>query len=123
MRRLSQILLVAALSVSIGLHWAFLQSAAWAGMIVSYSQHATLSDAVRMTFDGEHPCARCHQIQEGRQNEKKHDVKQSPKQQEFCHHHVPVVIAPRFELLKQEISGHEPVTRNQQPALPPPRWA
>jgi hypothetical protein len=35
MSRLSQILVVAALVLSIGLHWAVLQSAAWVGMAVA----------------------------------------------------------------------------------------
>jgi hypothetical protein len=52
-----------------GGHWAVLQSIAWTRMIVDYSRDNSLSEAVEMTFDGEHPCKMCHKIREGRQQE------------------------------------------------------
>lgn len=53
-------LMVLALMVSIGLHTAAIQSAAWASMLVSYSlQKGSVAQAVADTFDGEHPCPLC----------------------------------------------------------------
>lgn len=71
MRRLAHWLLVLALSCSIGLPWAFLQSAAWLGMIVSYSREAPISKSIEMTFDGEHPCKLCEAVQRGESSQKK----------------------------------------------------
>ncbi len=52
-----------------------LQSAAWAGMIVDYSQQGSLAEAIESTFDGDHPCPLCLKIREGRQEEQKQDKK------------------------------------------------
>jgi len=60
-----------ALACTIGLHWAFFQSLAWIGMVVSYSQDATLREALVKTFDGKHPCALCREIAKGKRSEKK----------------------------------------------------
>jgi hypothetical protein len=67
------------LILSLGLHWAFLQSAAWVGMIVSYSREVSLIEAVSKTFDGEHPCCLCKMIQKSRAEEKQQEQKQKVK--------------------------------------------
>jgi len=59
------------LVLSLGLHWAVLQTVAWTGMIVSYSRGASLREAVSKTFDGQHPCCLCKAIQKGRADEQK----------------------------------------------------
>jgi hypothetical protein len=70
---------VLVLVLSLGLHWAFLQSVAWVGMIVSYSHDASLAEAVSKTFDGKHPCCLCKMIQKGRADEKQQEQKQKIK--------------------------------------------
>lgn len=53
-------MMVIALMVSIGLHTVVIQSAAWAGMLVSYSlEKGSVAQAVSETFDGAHPCPLC----------------------------------------------------------------
>jgi hypothetical protein len=62
------------LCVSIGLHWMVLQSVAWVGMMVSYTQSTgSLATAAEMTFDGEHPCSLCRVIEKGKQSEQPAD--------------------------------------------------
>jgi len=51
---------------SLGGHWALLQTSAWVGMIVQYSQRAGLKAGIAQTFDGEHPCSVCKAIQDGK---------------------------------------------------------
>lgn len=52
--------MVLGLMVSIGLHTVVIQSAAWAGMLVSYSlEKGSVAQAVSETFDGAHPCPLC----------------------------------------------------------------
>ncbi len=75
--------IVIALACSIGLHWAFFQSLAWVGMVVSYSQDATLKEALVKTFDGKHPCALCKEIAKGKQSEKKSEFPIQLKKLEF----------------------------------------
>ena len=123
MRRIAHLLLVLALSASIGLHWAFLQSAAWVNMVVTYSRDGGFTEAVQKTFDGEHPCARCKEIQKGQDSEKKHESKSAQQKIEFFHEQsevfvvcVPVSVGPLN--VEHQIVSVRPVS----PAVPPPRW-
>ena len=47
---------LAILQISGG-HWALLQTSAWVGMIIQYSQRAGLKAGLTQTFDGDHPCS------------------------------------------------------------------
>ncbi len=64
------------LVLSLGLHWALLQTVAWTGMLVTYSRDASFQDAVSKTFDGEHPCALCKVIKSGRAEEGRQEQQQ-----------------------------------------------
>lgn len=69
-RRFAPVLLVMVLSLSLGLHWVALQSAAWVGMVISFSQTATLGEAINKTLAGAHPCKLCKLVQAGQQQGK-----------------------------------------------------
>lgn len=86
LRRLAQLLIVLALTASIGGHWALLQTVAWAGMLATNLQRTTVVQAVSETFDGEHPCALCKGIAAGKKSEQKPD-------------------APEFKTKKPELAG------------------
>jgi hypothetical protein len=58
------------------MHWTLLQTVAWTGMVISYSQRAPLREAISKTFDGKHPCVLCKAIQNGRAEEQKRDSQQ-----------------------------------------------
>ena len=66
-------LVVWTLILGMGAHWAILQSVAWTGMVISYSQHGSLRDAFRNTFDGKHPCSMCKAIKCCRRSEQNND--------------------------------------------------
>ena len=72
-------MMVLGLMVSIGLHTVVIQTAAWAGMLVSYSlKSGSVVQAVSETFDGEHPCELCKLAQQQADPEPAED-KQAPK--------------------------------------------
>ena len=73
-----------ALCLSMGLHWAVLQSAAWMGMVVQYSRGSTVSEAIQKTFDGNHPCKLCKIVREGKKSERKQDSNTPSKQLDPC---------------------------------------
>lgn len=79
MRAVVRFVTVFVLVLSLGLHWAFLQSVAWVSMIVSYSHEASFSEAVSKTFDGKHPCCMCKAIQKARAEQKQKEQKQNAK--------------------------------------------
>jgi hypothetical protein len=60
--RVARVFFAVTLCVCLGAHWAVLHSVAWGAMIVQYSQHVSLVEAVTQTFDGDHPCQLCKQI-------------------------------------------------------------
>ena len=91
------------LVVSTGIHWVALQTVAWAGMIVSYSEKAPLKTALAETFDGKHPCPLCKAIAAGKKSEKKNEFTAPMPKLEFPPaQENPVLIAPsNFQLLPQ----------------------
>jgi hypothetical protein len=112
---------VAALACSLGLHWGFLQSAAWVGMVVSYSQNTPFTVAVVKTFDGKHPCSLCKHIAQGRQSEKKTESPPAAKKMECsCWASSFVFVAPAgcWELDWPEDLV---IGRSQIPPVPPPK--
>lgn len=64
-----RVMLVLALSASLGLHWALLQTVAWTGMLISYSHAAGFAAGVSATFDGKHPCRLCLVLKKAREAE------------------------------------------------------
>jgi hypothetical protein len=66
-----------AILVTMGLHWDLLQALAWTRMLAQYSRTEPLSQAVGMTFDGQHPCPLCLKIRSGRQQQERNE-QQSP---------------------------------------------
>ena len=69
--RCGKILVVLALVLSTGLHWAALQSVAWVTMLAGNLRCDAFSQAVGKTFDGRHPCCLCKAIVAGQKSEKK----------------------------------------------------
>ncbi len=67
------LLLACALQLS-GAHWVVLQVTAWTGMLVARSQTEGVAEAVKTTFDGEHPCVMCSAIESGQKEEKRNDM-------------------------------------------------
>jgi hypothetical protein len=65
--------MVLSLCAAIGLHWAALQSIAWAGMLLNYSRSGSVASAVEKTFDGRHPCPLCKAISKGEEGGKKQE--------------------------------------------------
>jgi hypothetical protein len=66
-------LVVLALVLSTGLHWAALQTVAWTTMIAANLGTESFSKAVSDTFDGKHLCPLCRAIAEGKRSEKSSD--------------------------------------------------
>jgi hypothetical protein len=119
--RLGKMFVVFALVTMLGLQWSLLQSVAWVGMIVSYSEHAPLKEALIQTFDGKHPCCLCKTIAAAKKSEKKNESTIQTQKFEFPPFKESVVlIAPsQFQLLPLVNSFAESFF--QKPPTPPPR--
>ncbi|HMO65721.1 MAG TPA: hypothetical protein PKE47_10970 [Verrucomicrobiota bacterium] len=115
------------LALSLGLHWAVLQTAGWAGMLASYSRQTSLTQALAWTFDGQHPCRVCHLVSAGRAAEsaaqpltvKPHKL--DPVQLPAC---VTAVVPPTGEGHRVQFAPPpQSPGRGDGPPVPPPRVA
>ncbi len=48
-----------------------LQTFAWGNMLRNFSRTASLTEAAKKTFDGEHPCALCKVVKESKKQEER----------------------------------------------------
>ena len=113
--------LAVALLTATNSQWLVLQSVAWAGMIVSYSQKAPLKVALMHTFDGKHPCCLCKAIAAANKSEKKKEFPQMRKL-EFppAPENFTVMGPTHFQLLPAASNAFAD-SLIQKPLLPPPR--
>jgi hypothetical protein len=119
--RFSRWPVVVALLLAIGAHWALLQTVAWAAMLVDYSRTGAFTEAVEKTFDGQHPCALCKEIQKGRQSEKKQAMTQVVKKIDLFDERSEAVVAAMTVALPATKMGYLAELRSHPPAVPPPR--
>jgi hypothetical protein len=93
-------------------------------MLVSRAQEAGVEEAVRTTFDGEHPCSLCAVVEEGRKQEREKEpaplVEQLAKLS-FLRPHTVVLPAPSERTIGYRLEVREGMARSVAPATPPPR--
>lgn len=118
---LSKWLVVLTLTLSLGVHWALLQSVAWVGMVVNYSQDATLAEALVKTFDGKHPCKLCKVVDEGRRSEKKQDAQKVERKKKFCFDSSICIPRPPSAFTCLSTPSDSALNRIETPPVPPPR--
>jgi hypothetical protein len=119
--RLPKVAVVIALSFSIGLHWDFFQSLAWMGMLINYSQKATLTEALVKTFDGKHPCALCKEIAKGKRSEKKSEFPLQLKKFEFLAVKAPFILSAPTHFWHLMVTDDHLKSVLRTPPTPPPR--
>ena len=119
--RLPKALITLALAGSIGLHWSFFQVVAWTGMVISYSQNASLTEAVSKTFDGQHPCKLCKQIAKSKRSEKKTDCKSELSKLEFPYARVCFVFHAPSSFWEVRAANDAADLLTHAPAVPPPK--
>lgn len=61
---------VALLQIAGG-HWLVLQTTAWIGMAIHYTQQNGIVAGLEQTFDGAHPCSMCQAIKAAHKQEQK----------------------------------------------------
>lgn len=121
-KRFGNTFLAAVLFLSAGTHWAGLQSVAWVGMIVTYSERAPLTVALKETFDGRHPCCVCKAIASAKKSEKKSEFAARTKILEFppVTENFVLAVPVQFESLPRAKDTFAE-SRTRQPLTPPPR--
>ena len=123
MSKLGRTTVLLMLTISVGFHWTLLQSIAWVGMVVNYAQSSPIKEALRKTFDGQHPCQICHIVACGKKSERKEQTQAPAKKLELF-----LVATPRFVFTPEKIAlvawQLGPNARlSDSPPKPPPRLA
>jgi hypothetical protein len=124
-RRCGTWLVVLALVVTTGGHWAVLQACAWAGMLVRFSQEGTVGEAISKTFDGRHPCRLCKLVREGRAEERGRETPAVALKFDLLAPPRGVSIRPNLEggrAARFALAAFAPHRRHA-PPVPPPRVA
>jgi hypothetical protein len=118
--KISKWFAVCALVLSIGGHWAVLQSVAWVGMTFNFSQDCSFQEALTKTFDGKHPCPLCKLVRAGKKSEAKEEAKMDLKKVDWFSD---CILAYEFPSpVRESISPiFRPLSRAEAPPLPPPR--
>lgn len=119
--RFGRFLAVVALVTTTGLHWPVLQSVAWMGMVVTYSENAPIKEALVKTFDGKHPCCLCKAIAAAKKSEKKTEFTAPVQKLEFppVKENFVLIVPSRFQPPPQANTFADSLT--QKPPTPPPR--
>lgn len=119
--RFGKILVIAALVLMTGAHWAALQTVAWTTMLANNLRTQSLTQAVSDTFDGEHPCPLCKAIAAAKKAKKQSEAAAPVLKMEFPPAANPVVLfAPAsFQLLP--LADDFARALSSKPPLPPPR--
>ena len=119
--RCGKSLVIAALVLMTGAHWAALQTVAWTTMLASNLRTHSLTEAMADTFDGKHPCCLCRAIAAAKKSEPKSAATTPALKFEYP----PITFKPalfppaQFEFLSQPDTFAEPLPHK--PPLPPPR--
>jgi hypothetical protein len=127
MSKVMRIVAVVTLSLSLGMHWAALQSLAWTSMFLARFQAVPLLEALRTTFDGEHPCQLCLVVRDGKSAEQRDPVVPAPwtksvlKLELFVGSVTPLVVLDVCSVPRPQISTFFFSSRSDPPPRPPPR--
>ncbi|MFN0075657.1 MAG: hypothetical protein ACKVY0_04200 [Prosthecobacter sp.] len=115
--------IVGVVCLSLGMHWALLQGIAWTGMLISFAREGAVIEAVEKTFDGQHGCALCAKVKEGRDSDQQRPQQtgQSLKKMDAVLVEITKLIAPAGENISFVMIRATMAQRNERPEMPPPR--
>lgn len=123
LKRAAKAAIIMAVALSLGLHWALLQSVAWAGMFASFAQQTTLREAFVKTFDGKNPCRICKMVREGQQSEKTKESVLPLVKVDSLPYAKAFVLEPPAVTTLPVVSDVAALPRAESPPTPPPRLA
>lgn len=122
-KRAAKVAVILAVALSVGLHWALLQTVAWTGMIVTFAQETTLREAIAKTFDGKNPCRLCILVREGQQSEQEKTSLLPLVKIESVPGTAAFVLLPPISFDASASHDQSGLQRADSPPSPPPRAA
>ena len=121
----ARLLIATILCLTLGCHWAVLQTVAWAGMLVTYARQTNGVDAVGKTFDGEHPCKLCIKLRESRKSKEREPAtaELAKLDLKFLKPEPTPVVEPTSRPIRWTTVQQSRLALNHKPPVPPPRRA
>ena len=119
--RSGKILVIVALVLTTGLHWAALQTVAWSAMLANHLRTQSVAESVTQTFDGRHPCCLCKAIAAAKQTEKKDAGAGQSLKFEFPLYGETVVLIPPAACAQVPPANAFAASLRSKPSMPPPR--
>jgi len=120
--RCGKIMVVLALVVITGAHWAALQTVAWTTMLAHDLRTQSFEEAVVHTFDGKHPCCLCKAIAAAKKSEKKSAAAPPSLKQDYTPLTGKIVLfSPSQSELLPPATDAFAESLSYAPPLPPPR--
>lgn len=119
--RCGKLLVIAALVLTTGAHWAALQTVAWTTMLANNLRTQSFTGAVADTFDGEHPCPLCKAIRAGKKSEQKSAAVSPVLKMEFPPVADRIVLNPPAQFERLAVADSSAKSFSAKPPLPPPR--
>jgi hypothetical protein len=117
-----RLLLLCLILQIIGGQYFLVQMVAWSQMIATYSKTTSLTEALKETFDGQHPCDLCKSIEKAKQTEKKPEtVAVNLKQDYFCEINSVIILTPPLHSWSQTELVQDSHLLSEPPPTPPPR--
>ena len=90
-------------------------------MVVNYSQHGTIGEALVKTFDGKHPCPLCKAIAAGKKSEKKSEFPAAVKKFEFSYSATVFVFNAPTHFWEASGVEEKADSPSHAPPVPPPK--
>jgi hypothetical protein len=119
--RCAKFLVIVALVLTTGLHWAALQTLAWTTMLANHLCTQSVSEAVSETFDGKHPCCLCKAIAAGKKSEKKSESISPTLKMEYPPTPDKFVLIPPEPVSAFSLADFPADLFSHPPPVPPPR--
>lgn len=120
--RVGKLVVIAALVVTTGAHWAALQTVAWTMMFAAnLSSQQSLAEAASETFDGRHLCPLCKAIAAAKKTEKKSEAVSCTLKMEYPPVAEKLNLFPPAQFEWQPQNNFSAKTFFLKPALQPPR--
>jgi hypothetical protein len=119
--RLGKFLVVVALVLTTGLHWAALQTVAWSTMLAGNLCGESFTTAVSQTFDGRHLCPLCRAILAAKKSEKKSESVATTFKMEYPPMTGGIILISPSPVSALSLARLSAESSFLKPPLPPPR--
>lgn len=117
-----KVVLAAAVLLTSGTQWSFLQTFAWLNMTVSFSQEMSVGRAIERTFSGKFPCRICLLVERVNEQESESAILTKVEKHDWLNGAVELLLYPPDQVYPSDVSAAFTERFQLPPPLPPPKF-